>query len=625
LTIQNCLNIGVEVVDTSIVIINYLQVNANGQGFYVIGSDIQVLDSNITSNTNINTGYGGGFYLEDSGGIISNCNILRNSANYGSGIWLSNSNHSIAYTQVNSNVGNSIIFYNDSVSTLSNCRIQNNSVTGAVVYSYLSSPTITSCSFTNNNGTSATSVVHQWISCNSSTTLLDSTFVNNRGGVWLTYDSAAVIESCSFVRNWETLASDFSAVTIENSVATVVNSNITNNSFPNSPAGGLYAYSTNITVSGTNILGNSGNEAGGFFLLSGIGTVTGSYFHGNTAQQAGGGLNIENSTANFYSCIITYNTVTLGNGGGLFSTGSEVTISESSVVENTCGMNGGGLFFQDSPEANTTIFDTVVENNNAGNAGGGVYLANVMASFTSCSITYNTATLGNGGGLFSTDSEITISESSLADNTCGTNGGGVFFQDSPEVNTTIFDTIVANNNARTGGGGVYLANVMASFDNCSITYNTATLGNGGGLFSIGSEVTISGSSVAENTCERNGGGLFFQDSPQLNTTIFATVVENNNAANGGGVCLENVIASFESGSVTVNHASALGGGVLAVSSNVNLDAYTISHLSLSIFLSLSLSSLSFSQFLCFSQFVSVALFIFLYFLFLSFLSLSFPL
>jgi hypothetical protein len=126
---------------------------------------------------------------------------------------------------------------------------------------------------------------------------------------------------------------------------------------------------------------------------------------------------------------------TAGNGGAIDAAhGSEITINDSVITGNSAGEQGGGIYdYLVAP----TIQNSTISNNRAGSAGGGIGLY------------YAQATNGSSPAF-------TVSNSTIADNTAPT-GGGIFdYLDL--ANAQITDSTITGNTASNGnGGGIYSA------------------------------------------------------------------------------------------------------------------------------------------------------------------------
>jgi CSLREA domain-containing protein len=203
---------------------------------------------------------------------------------------------------------------------------------------------------------------------------------------------------------------------------------------------------------------------------------------------------------------------TAADGGGIsISAGAELTVVDASIEFNTATTgNGGGVF----NNGHLTIENTVVANNGApaafpNGSGGGVYTANFSVIVDSTIGPNNTAG-SRGGGVFGVG-ETDINASLVVGN-AAPDGAGVYGAGPDIVNSTI-----TQNLASASGGGVYLLPEFSAYiDSATIVGNSA--GNGGGIFRplfAAAEGTIINTIIADNTavsddpdCTFDGGSAF---------------------------------------------------------------------------------------------------------------------
>lgn len=140
-----------------------------------------------------------------------------------------------------------------------------------------------------------------------------------------------------------------------------------------------------------------------------------------------------------------------GNGGGILNRGA-VTLTKSTLRDNTASGNGGGLANADTP---------------AGTA--------PAATFTNSPLSGNTTLLGSGGAIYNgtrgtlTVTGVTGSPLFINDNMAG-RGGGIAAVNSTA--TTLTQTAVTNNQALLGtAGGVYRQGGVMTTTNSPITAN----------------------------------------------------------------------------------------------------------------------------------------------------------
>jgi predicted outer membrane repeat protein len=264
---------------------------------------------------------------------------------------------------------------------------------------------------------------------------------------------------------------------------------------------------------------------GAVFTRFGIVTVTDCRFINNRAYNtAGGALHGRSSTINITRSVFKSNASTGGGFGGAIhidglsptptATGGTLQISTTSFTGNTTRNQGGALYFYVYPEKNESVkLNTVNVVGNRILDSSGTYLG----------------TRAVGGGIAGDRGDVTILNSTVADNvahssTGGGSGGGISLSSSNTVSIT--NSTISGNRAEgpssdaTGGGMVVFGNSQPF----EITHST----------------------IAFNFADYTGGGI----TSQSNGTLTNTIIAGNDAAgplspnydqctatltNGGGV------------------------------------------------------------------------------------------
>ena len=314
-----------------------------------------------------------------------------------------------------------------------------------------------------------------------------------------------------------------------------------------------------ITGPGAGKLIVNGNNAVQAFYLGGPDTtdnpVTISGLSILNGKFAAGGAILSNESLTLNNVIASGNTVT-NVGGAIFVVGGpHVSISNSRITGNHADNDGGGIFILQA--TSIAITNTVVSGNSAVNVAGGAELGvnGVGTGITVSKSTFSGNTSAETGGLFvydrntSPNSQIVISSSVITGNTAGTtnpNGAGGLYISTG--NTVLTGTVVEGNSAVVEGGGIF-ANRPTSLviSKCTISGNRVTgapggggqvVEGGGGLLISGAggttpaNVQITGSRIADNTCNGEGGGIFASNG--LSLTLSACTVSGNFADEGGG-------------------------------------------------------------------------------------------
>lgn len=300
----------------------------------------------------------------------------------------------------------------------------------------------------------------------------------------------------------------------------------------------------------------------------------------------GGGIYTKDANLTLDNVHVYENTADLeeheaADGGGILSIGGALTIKNNSVIENNTAIDDGG----DICASNTLVnIEASVIQDNHSLYGGGLY----VTGKNSCTITQNTRIQNNraeymtskqketefmvpiGGGIYCGDGlDLTIQNSTVALNIGGDQGGGIVAYSMGEL--TLDHAEITDNNASFGGGIFALctaaANTHITLQNgSSINKNEAANGAGIAICNLletknNAILTIkSGSELYGNKATNGyGGGIYSQSA-----TI--TIGENttNSDSNGGESITNNNSASI------CNNQASYGGGIYGVTSNIIL-------------------------------------------------------
>jgi predicted outer membrane repeat protein len=183
--------------------------------------------------------------------------------------------------------------------------------------------------------------------------------------------------------------------------------------------------------------------------------------------------------------------------------------------------------------------------------------------------------VGHGGGLYVTQSTLTVSNSMIDANSAGNEGGGVHAQTSCTL-TLGDDVLVLRNTARGNGGGLSLVTScsLATAGRVSLSDNVA-LGSssiGGGISASGSAISLgTGDTDLSNNIATAGGGLALIEGSTLadsgdETLVCLLTVRHNMAktGNGGGISVSgdsSVSLRVSTAVFSQNVAAQHGGGL----------------------------------------------------------------
>lgn len=208
---------------------------------------------------------------------------------------------------------------------------------------------------------------------------------------------------------------------------------------------------------------------------------------------------------------------------------ADITLSNLVITHNYASNDGGGIhMWVDTPTSTSlTISNCIVANNSAGNGGGGLY---VDVDF-----------YGDGDP---TLSPITIENSSFVGNSAGDDGGGLYF--SSDIEVSITNTTIAGNTA-----GAHTPNSELYMD--PGYFNG---GDGGGVRALllgGGTVAIANTTISGNSAQSGFRHPYYQ-APTLEPW----------AGNGGGIAsLYGTPVVALNSTISGNHADAIGGAISA--------------------------------------------------------------
>jgi CSLREA domain-containing protein len=250
----------------------------------------------------------------------------------------------------------------------------------------------------------------------------------------------------------------------------------------------------------------------------------------------GGGIYNEGSALSLNDVVIANNSAYTG-GGGLYSDGGSVSLTNSTIRNNTTGF-GGGIYFSAARPASLTLTDSSILDNTAQSTGGGIYNDGSVTTLIRSTVARNSAGFAGGGIFNSTGSfsdapnSLTLINSTISTNTAAsqtgpdTGRGGGVFNDPNGVVDSVNSTIVGNS-AKVAGGNLF------NGQNGSLRLtNTIVAASGAGANCVGT-ITSGGHNLASDTsCGLSAAGDLLAADPRLGPL-----------ANNGGPTLTHAVLS----------------------------------------------------------------------------------
>ena len=450
----------------------------------------------------------------------------------------------------------------------------------------INNSTITENKATGNGGgicaedNSTVTVVGGEISSNTSTGVEQTA---SGGGGLYTNNSTVTLDKVTITGNQaiNDFRNDGGGILAAGSDLTITGSTITKNTAPDC-GGGLFLSHTNANITGSTIEGNQAKQGAGVYLNDSPDTAeadcTGSHTHNitgtkinhNTASSIGGGMYVgtksnvtltgstldgnasTDKTGGQGGAILAYSAgdITLDNttvtnndaaaGGGIYSLGTagsdtHITLRNNTKFTGNTAASGAGIYLARSSGNNILLelSDSAIDNNTASSGGGGIFAYNgVQINANKASFNGNKAANGAGIYLYGQNNKVMaeLTDSFIDNNIASDWGGGIFAYNGAEVKAN--NTSISNNKGGNAGGLLVWNNSSAELSNGSkVIGNTATKGNGGGVYAINGTVTATDCDIIHNTATGNGGGIY---SEQRSTIDLRTGALYNNHAGTAG-------------------------------------------------------------------------------------------
>ncbi len=188
--------------------------------------------------------------------------------------------------------------------------------------------------------------------------------------------------------------------------------------------------------------------------------------------------------------LTIHNGHAVGDGGAIRHAGSgRLSLSGVEVSGSTATGDGGGIW---SDSATTSTFSNSLNNvdvhdNHADGSGGGLHLATRRTGLSESSVTDNTAGVDGGGVLTvhtAGDQGVRISETTIARNVAGSDGGGWRWADDTTPLVSHRDVTIVQNRARRGAGIHVSSATVSTINGLTLVDNIGT-DSGAGVYGTG--------------------------------------------------------------------------------------------------------------------------------------------
>lgn len=212
------------------------------------------------------------------------------------------------------------------------------------------------------------------------------------------------------------------------------------------------------------------------------------------------------------------------DGGAVYLENGNINISGGSI-QNCVAERGGAIYISGGDgNASLTMTGGEIYNNESSYDGGAIYMSGGNVTVSGGNILNNLSVGGNGGGLFIEGGSFSMSSANICDNSAGTrdengklvggNGGAVYISSiSSAVDVELISGTITGNTSNYKGGGVCVdmytstqtAKVIVGTENGDdsnlLISGNLTLLQGGGLYARGvnADITINSGTIMDNT------------------------------------------------------------------------------------------------------------------------------
>ena len=302
---------------------------------------------------------------------------------------------------------------------------------------------------------------------------------------------------------------------------------------------------------------NSGVYGGALFSEDSDVTIMDSIFHHNNATQGGAVYvaSLRSGHVNISGCVFDSNLAVeiypddysivypyFSGGGALSANDTDISIDDSTFIENHSSQAGGGVFISE---------------------GSMLYMNN-------CLFHLNTA-VKFGAGL--SGSDMNVIDSSFTNNTCFQDGGGIYSWGEVYINGLVCDSNIGEEK----GGCLYgRGNTTLGEDN-SMSGNQ---GYFGGAIYARAKMDILGGHYSDSISSRNGGFMYIADDTVV--TIYNATVTNSYAERRASIIYvsgtndDDAVGGqlyIHDGLFSDNNSGELGGGILAWGLSTSISIY----------------------------------------------------
>jgi predicted outer membrane repeat protein len=278
-----------------------------------------------------------------------------------------------------------------------------------------------------------------------------------------------------------------------------------------------------LTLRGVTVSGGQSpaNTDGGGILSSGILTIEDSVLSNNLTGNHGGGIWNDGGTVTIVRSTLSGNT-SPGNAGAIGSTGAtaQLTVTASAISGNSALYDGGAIY---NVAGTATLTNSIVSGNAGTNSNGGAIWTGGNASLAVVATRFLDNQAGDGGGAIAVaDGSVSVAQSSFSGGSA-LNGGGIF---AAGGTTEITGSTFSANTASSHGGALFVQGTV-SLTNVTMSGNSS---NGAGAVANNGTLTIHSSTLVGNASLGGFAGAVFNASGT--TTVKNSVLAASTAGAG---------------------------------------------------------------------------------------------
>ncbi len=548
-----------------------------GSGISLRNSDeITIENSSIYSNGTANSG--GGLRITDSNDIYLNClEIFDNSADQGSAISVSSSIINIIDVNIHNNVagyfGGGAIYLDDCQGLFSGMTVRNNisfDQGGGINFGGPSLPEFDAenrCNIYNNYGFETNDIFVGWYVDNPVEIILDTftVLLPSEYEVYSLFDNEIELDILNGKN--EPVNQDLFVSPLGNNanpgtspdeplkcISLALAKIVSDSDEPKSihVADGLYSRSSTGEAfplnmkSHVSIIGESEDnvilDAEGETRLMKLSGNDGCFIENLTFRNGdvmeafivnkGGGVYIDSSSVILNNLLVENCESDWGGGGVAILNQSDVTMTNITVRNCISGYKGGGIMLENSELSMTEVLleeNTARDNQNFWGYGGAIYCSENSSVNVADSQILNNESTSKGGGIYCTSMDsVTISGSTISNN-YGSHGGGIYCFIA--ANFDVINCIFESNVASATSGGMETSSNNTTIESCRFINNSSG-SDGGALRLTSTDAVVKHSTFNNNTAGDDAGAVcIYYSDPEFSYCVFS----GNESDDGGAI------------------------------------------------------------------------------------------